>query len=405
MNATAGGYRELDGPASQQGMRRANLGLVLGAVARLGAASRAQLAESTGLTRAAAGSLVGELIDAGLVRERGVSLDGRVGRPSTALVVNDRGPCGLGLEIGVEHLGACVVDLRHEVRVRIRRPAPGRGRAPREMLWSLAELARAALAEAAGHGLEPAGIAVAVPGLVAKTGVVAHAPNLGWHEVDVAAELSPLLPEPLRGVPVEVENEANLGALAELWHGAVGRDFVHVSAQAGIGGALVAGGTLLRGRRGFAGELGHVPVQPDGPACPCGSHGCLEQYAGEEAVLRACGLHDVPGDRVSLLAAEAAAGHAQVARALEDAGRALGIALAGAVNLLDPDKVVLGGAYAELAAWLTPPMQAELGARVRIRPWDPAGLAVSALRREGPVVGAATSAVQRVIDDPSSLRT
>lgn len=405
MNATAGGYRELDGPASQQGMRRANLGLVLGAVARLGAASRAQLAESTGLTRAAAGSLVGELIDAGLVRERGVSLDGRVGRPSTALVVNDRGPCGLGLEIGVEHLGACVVNLRHEVRVRIRRPAPGRGRTPREMLGGLAELARGALAEAAGHGLEPAGVAVAVPGLVAKTGVVAHAPNLGWHEVDVAAELSPLLPEPLRGVPVEVENEANLGALAELWHGAVGRDFVHVSAEAGIGGALVAGGTLLRGRRGFAGELGHVPVHPDGPACPCGSHGCLEQYAGEEAVLRACGLHDMPGDRVSLLAAEAAAGHAQVARALEDAGRALGIALAGAVNLLDPEKVVLGGAYAELAAWLTPAMQAELGARVRIRPWDPAGLAVSALRREGPVVGAATSAVQRVIDDPSSLRT
>src|SRR5580692_12271747 len=170
-------------------MRRADLALVLGAVARLGAASRPQLSESTGLTRAAVGSLVGELIDAGLVRERGVSLDGRVGRPSTALVVNDRGPCGLGLEIGVEHLGACVVDLRHEVRVRIRRPAPGRGRTPRAMLGSLAELARGALAEAAGHGLEPAGIAVAVPGLVAKTGVVAHAPNLGWREVDVAAEL------------------------------------------------------------------------------------------------------------------------------------------------------------------------------------------------------------------------
>ena len=122
-------------------------------------------------------------------------------------------------------------------------------------------------------------------------------------------------------------------------------------------------------------------------------------------MLRACGLQDVPGDRVSLLAAEAAAGRPQVSRALEDAGRALGIALAGAVNLFDPEKVVLGGAYADLAAWLTPAMQAELGARVRIRPWDPAGLAVSALRREGPVVGAATSAVQRVIDDPSSLRT
>jgi len=405
VSATPGGFRELGGPASQQGMRRANLALVLGAVTRLGAASRAQLSESTGLTRAAVGSLVGDLIDARLVREGAVSLDGRVGRPSTALIVNDRGPCGLGLEIGVEHLGACVVDLRHEVRVRIRRPLPARGRTPQETLGALAGLALEALAEAAGHGLEPAGVAVAVPGLVAKTGVVAHAPNLGWREVDVAAALSPLLPEPLRWLPVDVDNEANLGALAELWHGAVGRDFVHVSAAAGIGGALVTDGMLLRGRRGFAGELGHVPVYPDGPACPCGSHGCLEQYAGEEAVLRASGLRGVPGDRVSLLAAEAAAGRVRVTRALADAGRALGIALAGAVNLADPEKVVLGGAYAELAAWLVPAMQAELGARVRIRPWDPAGLTVSALRREGPVVGAATSAVQRVIDDPSSLRT
>jgi predicted NBD/HSP70 family sugar kinase len=385
-------------------MRRANLALVLGTVARLGTASRAQLSESTGLTRAAVGRLAGELIDAGLVRERGASLDGRVGRPGTPLAVSDRGPCGLGLEIGTGHLGACVVDLRHQVRVRIRRPAPGRGGEPRETLSSLAELAGAALAEAAGHGLEPAGIAVAVPGLVAPSGVLAHAPNLGWREVDVAAELRPLLPQALRGLPAEVENEANLGALAELWHGAAGRDFVHVSAQAGIGGALIAGGTLLRGRRGFAGELGHMPVHPHGPPCPCGSNGCLERYAGEEAVLRACGLSDSAGDRVSLLAVEAAAGHAQVLRALHDAGRALGIALAGAVNLIDPEKVVLGGAYAQLAAWLTPGMQAELSARVRIRPWDPAGLVVSALRSEGPVIGAATSVVQRVIADPSSLQ-
>jgi predicted NBD/HSP70 family sugar kinase len=385
-------------------MRRANLALVLGAVARLGAASRAELSESTGLTRAAVGSLAGELIGAGLVHERGVHLDGRVGRPGTALVVSDRGPCGLGLDIGVDHLGACVVDLRHEVRVRIARPAPGRGRKPRDTLRLLAELAETALAEAASQRLEPAGIAVAVPGLVGPNGVVAHAPNLGWRDVDVAAELTPLLPGPLRRLPADVANEANFGALAELWHGAAGPDFVHVSAGAGIGGALVTGGMLLRGRLGFAGELGHVPVYPDGPPCPCGSHGCLEQYAGEEVVLRKCGLADAPGDRLALLAAQAAAGHGEALRALDEAGRALGIALAGAVNLIDPGKVVIGGAYAELAPWLTPGVQRELAARLRIRPWDPGGLTVSALRREGPVIGAATSVVRRVISDPSSLR-
>ena len=386
-------------------MRRANLALVLGAVARLGDTSRAQLAEATGLTRAAAGSLVSELIEAGLVREHGVSLEGRVGRPSMVVSMNDRGPAGLGLEIGVEHLGACMIDLSADVRTRIRVPAPNRGRDPRAVVQQLAQVATQALADAVELGLAPVGVAVAVPGLVSAEGhAVAHAPNLGWHGVNLAQQLRTLLPEPLCELPVEVENEANLGALAELWRGEVGRDFVHVSAEAGIGAALVVDGMLLRGRRGFAGELGHMPVYPDGLPCPCGSHGCLEQYAGEEAVLRNCGLDDEAGDRVALLFEQARGGRARVQQALDDAGRALGIALAGAVNLVDPETVVLGGAYADLAEWLTPGMQTELGTRVKIRPWEPSGLVVSGLRREGPVIGAATAVVQRVIKDPGMVR-
>jgi predicted NBD/HSP70 family sugar kinase len=401
----ANGYRATEGPVSQQGMRRANLALVLGAVARLGSTSRAQLAEATGLTRAAAGSLVSELIEAGLVKEHGVTLRGRVGRPSTVVSMNDRGPAGLGLEIGVEHLGACVIDLGAQVRTRIRVPASNRGREPQAVVERLAEVAARALADAADLGLHPVGAAVAVPGLVGgESGTVVHAPNLGWHDVNLAEQLRTLLPEPLRALPVEVENEANLGALAELWRGEVGRDFVHVSAEAGIGAALVVDGMLLRGRRGFAGELGHMPVYPDGLPCPCGSHGCLEQYAGEEAVLSSCGLQDEAGDRVAVLVEQARTGREAVHVALDAAGRALGIALAGAVNLVDPETVVLGGAYADLADWLTPGMQTELGARVKIRPWQAAGLAVSGLRREGPVVGAATAVVQRIIKDPAIIK-
>lgn len=408
------GFRTTEGPASQQGMRRANLALVLGAVARLGDTSRAQLADATGLTRAAAGSLVSELIDAGLVSEHGVALEGRVGRPSTVVSLSNRGPAGLGLEIGVEHIGACVIDLRAEVRTRIRIPAANRARDPRAVIEQLANVATSALTQAEELGLDPVGAVVAVPGLVGATSdTVVHAPNLGWHDVDLTKQLSPLLP----GLPVAVENEANLGALAELRRGEVGSDFVHVSAEAGIGAALVVDGMLLRGTRGFAGELGHMPVYPDGLPCPCGSHGCLEQYAGEEAVLRNCGLQDEAGDRVAVLvtqahaaattaaaAAPAAPTRPAVHQALDQAGRALGIALAGVVNLVDPETVVLGGAYADLAAWLTPGMHAELGARVRIRPWDPTDLVVSALRREGPVIGAATSVIQRVFTDPASLQ-
>ncbi len=153
-------------------------------------------------------------------------------------------------------------------------------------------------------------------------------PNLDWHDTDLGA----LLPGDL---PLTVDNKANFGGLAELWLGdATPRDFLHVSAEIGIGAAVVVDGRLLRGTRSCAGELGHVPVWPDGPPCPCGGRGCLEQYAGEEAVLRAAGL-EPREDRVGLLTERAARGDAEVRRALRDAGTALGIALTGAVNLVD----------------------------------------------------------------------
>jgi predicted NBD/HSP70 family sugar kinase len=197
-----------------------------------------------------------------------------------------------------------------------------------------------------------------------------------------------------------VDNEANFGALAELWLGAgTPSDFLHVSAEIGIGAAVVVDGQLLRGTRGFAGELGHVPVHPDGPACACGGRGCLEQFAGEEAVLRAAGL-EPREDGVGLLAQRAGQGDRGVRAALHDAGTALGIALTGAVNLLDPETVVLGGALAGLAPWLLPALEAELTGRTA-GPACP--VAVSRLGSEGPLLGAAHSVVRAVLDDPASV--
>lgn len=414
MSDEAGGFRQPGAPASQQGMRRANLALVLGAIAGLGTTSRAQIAEATGLTRAAVGNLVGQLAAAGLIREHGTALEGRVGRPSTVLSLNDHGPAGLGLEIGVGHLGACVVDLHGTVRTRIEVQAANRGRDPRLLIGQLAELADQATRQAADLGLRPVGTTVAVPGIVHAAGApdpagpglpdtVVHAPNLAWHQVPLVDLLRERLPERLRGCPLGIENEANLGALAELWHGNAGRDFIHVSAEAGIGAALVVDGQIRRGARGYAGELGHVPVFPDWPPCSCGARGCLEQYAGDRAVLLAAGLGEPAGDRVEALVGAATAGQGAVREALDQAGRALGIALAGAVNLTDPARVVLGGAYGELAAWLTPGMHDELAARVKIRPWEPEALIVSGLGRTGPVLGAASTTIQRLIGDPSSL--
>ncbi len=382
--------------ASQQGMRRQNLALVMTTVAAHGPMSRAAVAERTGLTRAAVSSLVEELNGAGLLTELGSVPSGRAGRPGRALALCEHGPAGLGLEVGVGHLGACVVDLLGEVRVWRQVAAANRNRGPDEVLAELATLSGRAVDEARSVGLRPVAAVLAVPGLVGEApGTVERAPNLGWRDV-TAFEPCAL------GLPLEVENEANLGALAELWQGAAESDFVHVSAAEGIGAALVVGGRLFRGARGFAGELGHVPVRPDGPVCACGARGCLEQYAGEEAVLRQAGLASGE-DTVRRLASRARDGDRRVLGALDQAGAALGTTLAGAVNLVDPAAVVLGGAYAELGDWLLPGMRRELAART-LRRWPSKALLVSALGRRGPLLGAGMAAIRRIVEDPAVWR-
>ncbi|MET7286347.1 ROK family transcriptional regulator [Streptomyces sp. NPDC005573] len=381
-------------PDTQQGMRRRNLARVMHAVNQEGPLSRAAVASHIGLTRAAVSTLVEDLVRWGLVEELGPERPGRVGRPGSALAVSGRGPSGIGAEIGVDHLAVCAVDLRGTVRARAVRHGSNRGRAPGAVTGELATLVRQVVAEAERDGLWAAGLAVAVPGLVARDGrTVVRAPNLDWHDTDLGA----LLPGDL---PPTVGNEANFGALAELWLGAgTPRDFLHVSAEIGIGAAVVVDGRVLSGTRGFAGELGHVPVRPDGPACPCGGRGCLEQYAGEEAVLRAAGIGR-DADAVGLLSERAEKGDESVRAALHDAGTALGIALTGAVNLLDPEAVVLGGALAGLAPWLLPSLEAELRGRTA-GPACP--VRVSGLGPQGPLLGAAHAVVRAVLDDPASV--
>lgn len=389
-------------PHTQQDMRRRNLAAVLYAVAEGGPASRARVAGRIGLTRTAVSTLVDDLLAAGLLAEQGLGRSGAPGRPGTVLALSERGPCGLGAEIGVDHLAVAAVDLRGEVRARRAVDAANRNSAPGPVLERLAGLIDQVTAELAAAGLRPAGLCVAVPGLVARgTTRVVMAPNLGWRDVDLADRLPP------GAGPVTVDNEANLGALAELWAGHPGcrtGDVLHVSAEIGIGSAILVDGRLLRGTRGFAGELGHVPVRQRGHPCGCGGRGCLEQYAGEEAVLRAVGMepraaidaYPGPGARIAMLAGRADAGDPVVRGALRAAGTDLGIALSGATSLLDPYAVVLGGALARLAPWLLPAVTAELDRRLGDRP----DVLVSRLGADGPLLGAAHRVARAVLDDP-----
>src|SRR6266511_4097236 len=220
-------------------------------------------------------------------------------------------------------------------------------------------------------------------------------PNLGWRDVDAAAALS--RSPAVADLPLTVDNEANLAALGELHASPPGSgNFLYVSGEIGIGAGIVLDGALYRGARGWSGELGHVAVRPDGPRCRCGAQGCLEQYAGQETILRAARLVD---GTVQSLAERAATGDSAALAALASAADALGVAVAGVVNLLDVDTVLLGGVYAPLAPWLVPGITAEIDRRVLTAAWSPVTVCAATLAGDAAVVGAAV-VVRPVRDNP-----
>ncbi|WP_344651790.1 ROK family protein [Cryptosporangium japonicum] len=396
-----------DAPARTGSVRAHNLGLVLRAVAFADAPiSRASVAARTGLTRASVSALVETLIDGRLVRETGAPTRNGVGRPSTGLVLDATGPAGLGIELNVEHVSVCVADLTGAVRVR-RSAALADGGVPRAEL--LAAMTREVVAEVESLALTLSGAALAVPGLVdPSSGELVVTPNLD------AAGVRSALVAALDGRPILVENEATLAARAEqrALGAAAPRSFLQVSGEVGIGAGLVLDGQVYRGRHGWSGELGHVTVWPGGRACGCGSDGCLEQYAGVRAIARALAPPEpagfVPAEPAGLVAAEpagfaarAAAGDPAMLAALGEAGEALGIALAGALNLLDLDAVVLGGAHAELAPWLVEPIEAQLSRRLVGAAVSRPAVRASVLGADAAALGAAWSVLDRVLDDPA----
>jgi predicted NBD/HSP70 family sugar kinase len=366
-------------PVRQASIRAHNLALVLQTVANsTNHLSRASVAAATGLTRATVSALVDDLVAGSLLTELEPPPRAGAGRPAMGLALAPDGPAGLGLEINVDYLAACVVDPTGAVRHRLVERADQRPVGAAVSMARVGELAARAGELARADGLPLAGIALAVPGLVTANGLVRVAPNLGWLDVDPVA----LLRAELRhsgpaaaGQPITVDNEANLAALGELRADGGGTDFVYVSGEIGIGAGIVLDGALYRGVRGWSGEIGHLTVYPDGLECPCGSRGCLERYAGQEAI-----------------AAHGPAG----------AAVALGIALASVVNLLDVDTIVLGGQYATLLPELRPGIEGELRRRVLTADLAPVTLRAATLGADAAMRGAADSVIRAVQADPAA---
>ena len=249
------------------------------------------------------------------------------------------------------------------------------------------------------------GIGVAVVGLVRRDdGLVRLAPNLGWTDVPLADLVAARMG---LGVPVAVGNEADLGGMAEHLRGAAAgaRDVLYVSGEVGIGGGLIVDGRPLEGHRGYAGEIGHLAVNPDGRRCGCGATGCWETEVGEAARGRRAGIGDAgAGEAAVAHVLEAAdAGDPTARQAIAEVGRWTGIGLASLVNVLNPEVVVLGGLLARLHPHIADVVDDELRRRATTALRE--GLTVRPARfgADAPLLGAAELALEPCLADPGSL--
>lgn len=332
------------------------------------------MAQETGLTKATVSALVTDLLGRDLVEELDTPA-GRIGRPATDVGINGRTVGGLGLQVDADRVAACIVDLSGQVLFRRVVEHDFRRARPKDVLAQLVRSGRSVLSDAGRAVIRCAGATVAVPGLVDPTsGALFVAPNLHWLDLDLT-ELGQALGLPA-SMPVGVENEANLGALAEQQLGAGNkyRSFIYLSGGVGVGAGIVLEGQLMRGAHGFAGEVGHVVIEPDGKPCACGARGCLETVVGA-------------GRRVS------------ERRRVE----ALSVALRSVVNTLDPEAVVLGGSFAGLGPALASELAERLGRDTLGARWHPCEVQVSGLGVDAALIGAATSALHRVLADPTTI--
>jgi len=387
------------GPDPADGVRRRNLARVLDLVHHGEARTRSDLTASTGLNRSTVGALVAELSALGLLVETQGESSNRVGRPSPGVRVA-KDPVVIAVNPEIDAITAAVVGLAGRVELRIRRPLAERP-SPAEATRVIADLVGELREQALGQR-RFVGIGLAIPGLVRSSdGVVRLAPHLEWREepfTDAVSEAT--------GLPAAARNDAGLGALAEHLFG-VGRgvdELVYLNGGAsGIGGGVVVRGHLLTGAHGYAGEFGHNRPGVASLDDRATEHGELEDEVSRARLLNVAGLTgaDEPELRAALLGSTDPAVRDELARQQ----RLLAVALSNAINVFNPELVVLGGFLSTLLAWDGAALESAVRASTLPAAWEGVRISAAGLAEDRLLIGAAELAFDRILRDPSQFES
>lgn len=388
---------QADTPGSQQLLKVINrMALVRHLCANPGL-SRADLAGAVGLTKSTVSGLVRELIGEGWLVEREVVATGDLGRRPTPLFIDPDRLLLLGAEVGVESVRVVATSLTGEIQA-CTVAHYGAARTAKACIGSLAT-ALLKLRRQLGDTQQVLGIGVGLPGGVNEArGVLHFAPNLGWRDVPVGELLAEKLQGTLLdGVPLYLQNEADVAAMGEMeFNPSPASDpLLYVSINQGLGAGVIVGDRLLTGSRGFAGEVGHMVLQLNGPRCSCGRRGCAEALIATRAMLHGSG-DDAALRSLAEVRAHLVDEDAETLKAVASAGRYLGVLLQNLATAYDPGCIVLGGSVVELGEPFLKPALDTLTDYALAASLPPPSVRISRFGANAVAVGAAALARYRV---------
>ena len=369
--------------------------------------SRAEIARTLGLSRSTVSEIVATLLETGLVAE-GAEGPSRGGRRPTLLVFQDDAHVILGVDMGASHVSVALTDLRGGILAWDDREHPVRSD-PEGTRALIREMAAAVLGEVPGAEGRLMGIGISVPSPVDPK-QPDRLPEIvlpAWKGRSGFEALGERY-----GVPVFVDNDANLGALAEHWWGGARglEDFAYIKLATGIGSGHMIRGEIYRGSSSVAGEIGHVSIDPAGEPCICGNRGCLITFAGAQALVARAGelLPDHPGSvladgALTLTALEdaALADDPLALRVFEEAAQHLGVAIAGLLNVMNPAAVILGGSITRVGDRILVPLRETVLRRTLVSSVASSEIRMTELGPRAFAVGAATLVLAAALEDPT----
>lgn len=365
---------------------------VINTLVRMGPLSRADLARHAGLAPSTVTGLVTTLQDEGLVSLGARAATHAPGRPGTLLSLQRSAGLVVGLDFGKRHFTVAIADLSHEMLAEQwvgHEPDLPAG----EHIAQARDLVDDALARLGADRSAVVGIAAGIPGPVHQsTGSLGDSTILpGWVDLPAAEALSAAF-----GRPVHVDNDANIGGLAEwMWGAARGtRHAIYVKLATGIGGGLIVDGTPYTGFGGTAGEIGHIRIEPRGAVCRCGRRGCLEAVTGSALVVSRVQIAHPQVRTVDDVLALARAGDEHAVGVLAHCGTAVGTALGAVCNVLNPQVVVLGGELAAAGSVLGRPLTEALRAAAVRSAADDVDVRLGELGARAEVLGAVALALR-----------